>query len=132
MALMPVKTLTLTSLVVDGITLPNPALEGVTMSENKMWSANTGRLEQSGDMAGTIVTIKRKAEIKWPPLSMAQAETIKGVVSSLTPFHTVQMVDQTGTRITMTAYFGDISYKINSYSPGYQRVEDVTVSIVEQ
>ena len=132
MALMPVKTLTVTSLVVDGTTLPTPALEGVTMSENKMWSANAGRLEQTGSMAGTIVGIKRKAEIKWPPLSMAQAEIIKNVVSSMTPFHTVEMVDLTGSRISMTVYFGDISYKIVSYSPGYQRVEDVSVSMVEQ
>jgi len=54
------------------------------------------------------------------------------VVSSMTPFHTVEMVDHTGSRISMTVYFGDISYKIVSYSPGYQRVEDVSVSMVEQ
>ena len=57
---------------------------------------------------------------------------IKNVVSSMTPYHTVEMVDHTGSRISMTVYFGDISYKIVSYSPGYQRVEDVSVSMVEQ
>lgn len=131
-ALMATKVLTVTELSVDGTQLPTPALQGVTITENKLWSANTGRLEQTGAMAGTIVAVKRKVEIKWPPLSMAQTAIIKGKVSSTTAFHTLSMTDHTGTAITMTVYFGDISYKINSYAAGYQRIEDVSVSAVEQ
>lgn len=130
--LMAAKTLTVTELTVDGTQLPTPALQGVTITENKLWSANTGRLEQTGTMAGTIVAVKRKVEIKWPPLSMDQAAVIKGIVTSTTAFHTLSMTDHTGTAITMTVYFGDISYKINSYSAGFQRIEDVSVSAIEQ
>ena len=119
-------------LYVDGVQLPTPALQGVTITDNKIWSANTGRLEQTGTMAGTIVTIKRKAEIKWPPLSMAQMARIRSAVSNLTPFHSLRMTDAEGQEITMTVYFGDISGQINSYSAGFQRIEDVSVSAIEQ
>ena len=131
-ALMESKTLTCTELYVDGVQLPTPALQGVTITDNKIWSANTGRLEQTGTMAGTIVTIKRKAEIKWPPLSMAQMARIRSAVSNLTPFHSLRLTDAEGQEITMTVYFGDISGQINSYSAGFQRIEDVSVSAIEQ
>lgn len=126
-------TLSLKELIVDGVTLPTPALEGLTISTNKIWSANAGRLENSGEMAGTIVTTKRKLEIKWPDLPMEKIKVIEAVVSdSGTPFHQLQYTDMTGTTSTITVYFGDISYTIYSYSPGVQRVKGVAVSAIEK
>lgn len=125
-------TLTVKELYVDGVQLPTPALDGLTITTNKIWSANTGRLENTGEMAGTIVAIKRKIEIKWPELSMEKVKIIEGAVSSTTPFHELQYTDMTGTAHTITVYFGDPTYTIYAYSPGVQRVREVTVSAIEK
>ena len=123
-------TLTLKELIVDGVQLPTPALEGLSITTNKIWSANTGRLENSGEMAGTIVATKRKLEIKWPELSMEETKIIEDAVSSTVPFHELQYTDMTGKTETITVYFGDISYTIYSYSNGIQRVKGAAVSAI--
>ena len=124
--------LTLKELIVDGVQLPTPALGGMTITTNKMWSANTGRLESSGEMVGTIIATKRKIEIKWPPLSMEKAKIIEGVVSSMVPFHTLQYTDMTGITGEIQVYFGDPTYNLYAYSPGIQFANDVTVSAIEK
>lgn len=124
--------LTLKELIVDGVQLPTPALGGMTITTNKMWSANTGRLESSGEMVGTIIATKRKIEIKWPPLSMEKAKIIEDVVSSMVPFHTLQYTDMTGITGEIQVYFGDPTYNLYAYSPGIQFANDVTVSAIEK
>lgn len=119
-------------LYVDGVQLPTPLLGGLTITQNKMWSANTGRLENSGDMAGTITAIKQKIEIKWPPLTMDQVDLIESVVSSLAPFHTMKYTDMKGQTKEINAYFGDPVYTVYSYSVGVQFIKDVSVSAIEK
>lgn len=125
-------TLTVKELYVDGVQLPTPALDGLTITTNKIWSANTGRLESSGEMAGTIVAVKRKIEIKWPELPMEKAKLIEDAVSSMSPFHELRYTDMTGATSTISVYFGDPTYTVYAYSPGIQRVRDVTVSAIEK
>ena len=124
--------LTVKELYVDGVELPTPALDGLTITTNKIWSANTGRLESTGEMAGTIVAIKRKLEIKWPELSMEKVKIIEDAVSSMTPFHQLKYTDMTGATHTIDVYFGDPSYNIHSYSVGIQRIRDIAVSAIEK
>ena len=124
--------LTLKELIVDGIQLPTPALEGLTITTNKIWSANTGRLESTGEMAGTIVATKRKLEIKWPDLTMESARIIEDAVSSIEPFHELRYTDMTGKTESITVYFGDINYTIYSYSEGIQRIRNAAVSAIEK
>lgn len=125
-------TITVKELSVDGVQLPTPMLGGISITPNKMWSANTGRLESSGEMAGTIVAIKQKLEIKWPPLTMEQVRLIEAAVSTLTPFHELEYTDMAGQVKSLTVYFGDPSYTIYSYAAGVQRVNDVSVSAIEK
>lgn len=124
--------LTLKELIVDGIQLPTPALEGLTITTNKIWSANTGRLESSGEMAGTIVATKRKLEIKWPDLTMESARIIEDAVSSMEPFHELRYTDMTGKTESITVYFGDINYTIYSYSEGIQWIRNAAVAAIEK
>lgn len=125
-------TLTVKELYVDGVQLPTPAMDGLTITPNKMWSANTGRLENSGEMAGTIVAIKQKLEIKWPSMSMADAKIIDAVVSSTTAFHQLKYTDMAGAATELTVYFGDPAYTIHAYSPGIQWISGVSVSAIEK
>ena len=125
-------TLTVKELYVDGVQLPTPALEGIKITTNKIWSANTGRLESTGEMAGTIVACKRKLEIKWPDLSMEKAKIIEDAVSSRVPFHELQYTDMTGTTETITVYFGDPSYTVYAFSEGVQRIRGAQISAIEK
>ncbi len=43
-------------------------LEGVVISREKIWSANTGRTA-AGKMVGTVVAVETTIKIKWPPLT---------------------------------------------------------------
>lgn len=124
--------ITVKALYVDGVELPTPAYKGVTITPNKLWSANAGRLENSGDMAGTIKKIKVKLEIKWPRLTREQVAVIENAVTNLTPFHTLKYIDMTGAVCEKTVYFGDPSYTLLDYRAGGRVVEDATVSAIEK
>ena len=114
----------------DGVQLPTPKLGGLTITPNKMWSANTGRLESSGEMVGTIVAIKYKISIKWPDLTMEQVQIIESVVSSMTAFHTLKYTDMTGQTRELQVYFGDPTYTPYAYSEGVQWVRDAAVDAI--
>lgn len=125
-------SITVSELFVDGVQLPTPAKEGITFSSNKIWSSNTGRLEQTGLIAGTIVTIKRKLEIKWNHLNWDEVSAIEDAVSTLTPFHTLTFTDVHGITTSMTVYFGDPKYTQYSWADGARWFNDVSVSAIEQ
>ncbi|MCD8126670.1 MAG: hypothetical protein LUD82_04090 [Clostridiales bacterium] len=123
--------MTVTDLTIGGVKMPTPALEGLTITREKIWSSDTGRTA-SGKMVGTIVAIKTKVAIKWPVLTMDEVETIEGAVSSSAPFVTMTYTDTTGATSTKTVYFGTPSYTVYSYADGTQYVKDVTVDGIEQ
>lgn len=124
--------LSVKELYIDGVKMPTPKLGGLTITPNKMWSANTGRLESSGEMVGTIVTVKHKVSIKWPDLTMEQIGTIEAAVSSLSAFHTLKFTDMTGTTRSLQVYFGDPTYTIYSYSEDIQWIKDAAVDAIEK
>lgn len=116
----------------NGKTMPTPAHKGVTISTNKIWSANTGRTS-TGKMVGTIVATKAKLEIKWPPLTQDEVALIESVVSDASkPFVAVEYTDATGTTVSKTMYFGDVTYTQYSWSDGIRYITDVSVSAIEQ
>ena len=118
-------------LVVNGITLPTPALNGVTIAREKIWSASTGRTS-SGKMVGTIVAQKTTLKITWPPLTMAQAALIQQAVTSNTEFFHVSFTDASGTRRNLTMYAGTPTFTQYSWADGVQYVNDVAVDLIEQ
>lgn len=122
---------TIADLVVNGVTLPAPALNGVTISEEKIWSANTGRTS-SGKLVGTLIARKTTLRLKWPPLTLAQASLIKQAVSSNTAFFPVSFTDESGTRRSLTMYAGTPTYTQYNWIDGLQYVMDVAVDLIEQ
>lgn len=124
--------LTVSDLYINGTRMPDPALEGVTISREKIWSANTGRTG-TGKMVGTVVAIKTTIKIKWPILTPAQVATIEAAVSDIsTPFSTITYTDATGSTVTKTVYFGTPSYTIYSWANGTQYIRDASVDAIEQ
>lgn len=125
-------SITVTDLTIGGVKMPTPALEGLTISSEKIWSADTGR-SSSGKMLGTIVAIKTTVKIKWPVLTMSQAAVIEQAVSDAdSPFVTMKYTDMTGTTVTKTVYFGTPTYTIYSGADNLQWVENVEVEGIEQ
>ena len=67
-------------IIIDGVTMPTPALGGLTIKKEKVWSNNTGRVA-NGDMVGDLIAIKYTLEITWPMLSRADAAKIDAAIS---------------------------------------------------
>lgn len=124
--------MTVSELYIDGVQMPTPALEGVTITSEKVWSSDTGR-SATGLMLGTCVAVKEKISIKWPPLTPEQAAVIEAAVSDRSkPFVPLKYTDMTGTIVTKTVYFGTPSYTWYSWSDGVRYVKDVSVDAIER
>lgn len=118
----------------NGIEMPAPKYNGLTITHSKIWSKNTGR-NSLGDMVGTIIAIKKTVDITWPPLTTQQIALIDGVVSDINnPFTTIEYLSPTGEMTTITAYFSDAPYPILStnFGNGKQIMDGVQISGIQQ
>lgn len=124
--------ITVSELYINGVQMPTPALEGMTITSEKIWSANTGR-STSGKMLGTVVAVKTTISITWPPLTFAQAALIEAAVSDKDhPFVPVKYTDMAGNTVTKTMYFGTPSYTVYSHAANLQMIKDLTVDGIER
>jgi hypothetical protein len=123
--------ITITAITVDGVELPAPAADGVTISKEKLWSQDTGR-SASGLLNGTIVAQKVTLSVKWPPLTPQEVKTIDDITSSDTPYHTVKYTDIAGKTYTKEMYFGSPSGTWSSWAKGAQTVTDYAVDMIER
>ena len=119
-------------LKINGVTMPTPKHNGVTYSENKIWSTNTGR-NMSGEMVGTIVAIKKKVEIEFPVLTPSQVNLINTQVSSKSnPFVPVEITSPMGDTKTFTCYFGDLAYPVYGLIKGKYCVNGFKLDGIEK
>lgn len=123
---------TCVELYIDDVQVKTPKLEGLEISENKMWSANTGRLEATGEMAGTITAIKSKMEISWPDMTVADYLKIMDRVCNEEAFHTLRWLDAGGETHTLMVYFGDPSCTAAYNSTKRPIVKNLKVSAIEK
>lgn len=97
-------------IIIDGVTMPTPALGGLTIKKEKVWSNNTGRVA-NGDMVGDLIAIKYTLEITWPMLSRADAAKIDAAISPA--FFNVTFTDPgSNSRITKRCYSNTPSYPV--------------------
>lgn len=121
---------TISDLYINNVLMPAPALQGVTIGGEPIWSPDTGRTA-SGKMVGSITARKTTLKIKWPPLTMSQAATIKGAIEAA-DFFPVQFTGADGTTRTLTMYAGPLSFIQYSWADGVQYVIDVSVDLIER
>lgn len=127
------ETVNVDALYVDGVEMPSPALSGIEISYEKIWSNDTGRVAAPPcNMVGTILAIKRTLTIKWPVLTRAEAAKIHAAVSGTTAFHELRFVDMCGNDTTLSVYFGTPKFGIYSYVPAMAYVENVSVTAIEK
>lgn len=116
--------------------LPTPAVNGISVSNEPIWSSKTGR-NTSGKMIGDIVAWKKTISITWPPLSMADAALIRDTITSCGPFMKLWYYDTTtsnGTpsRVSATVYCGNIPRTLYSLASGKRLISGITIQFIEQ
>lgn len=119
------------SLTINGVSVPLPAKDGVTITHEKVWSSGSGRTS-TGNMAGTIVAIKRKIALKWPPLTTTQAAAIDRAVNTKTEFFSVHYTTETGAEGSGTFYAGTPTFTQYSYAKGKRYLTGVSVNLIER
>lgn len=124
--------ITVKKLIVDGVELPTPELEGVNISSNPIWASNTGRLQLSGTMVGTIITTKAKLEIKWPDLTIEKAQIIADVATTTAEWHTLEYTDLGDIVHTLTVYFGEFTYTQTDNRKGGRIIRNAQISAIER
>lgn len=115
-------------LTIGGAAMPTPG--SVKRLFEKIWSGDTGRAA-SGNMLGTMVAEKFKAELGWSCLTIGQMETLARAIHG-TEFTTLSLYGYDGTEKTYTGYFGELTASDYSWHENHLFVTDVAVSFVEQ
>ncbi len=115
-------------LTIDGVVMP--PVKSLTISPEKIWSKNTGRVA-NGDMKGDLIAIKLKAQVVFVPLSDEQNASLDAAISSA--FFSAKFKNpRTGKMETHTMYAGTPTYPVYSYAEGVPRYVGVGVDLVEQ
>lgn len=112
---------------IDNIDVAAP--KSLTIDRNKLWSSNAGRLD-SGYFVGDLIAVKTKLNIKWPPLSQAEASQLLTLLDR--QFVSITYKSETGTDATKDFYFGDVSTGIYSWANGQQLVSGISCNAIER
>lgn len=118
---------------INGQEMPAPALNGLTVTREPIWSKNTGR-GSTGGIVGDIIGFKFKLQVKWPVLKQAQTALINSAITS-SAFFLVKFKDPTsptGEFVEKTMYAGTPTYPVYSYALGYPMYVGVAVDLIEQ
>lgn len=91
-------------LKVDNVTLPEP--KAMIYDHNKIWSANTGRLD-NGYFVGDLIATKRKLNITWGACTASDAQKIINAVNK--KFVEIQYTAEDGSVKSGNFYWGDAS-----------------------
>lgn len=105
----------------------------LTLSNNKIWSTDTGRTA-TGKMTGKIIDVKKKLEVSWKYLTKEEVNTISKLVDSKTAFHTIEYYDIAKNKIgSFTGYFGDGTYPVYGFDAQRNAcVTGMSLSIIEK
>ena len=119
---------------INGIIVHEPKQGGVTITDEPVWSSNTGR-GSDGVMAGHIVDWKTTIAITWPPLSFAEAKKIIDAVKAGGAFFTLKYNDVYnggGTEVSKTVYASNVPRSLYSLASGKKLATDTTITFIEK
>ncbi|WP_434310165.1 DUF6711 family protein [Hominifimenecus sp. rT4P-3] len=113
----------------NGNTVPEPALGGLEIKKEKIWSKNANRTT-NGDFVGDIVSIKYTLSINWPPLSRQQVAEIDAYLCL--PEISVYFLDPgSNLYVTKKFYSATPSYPIYSLVDGVKTYQGVSVELIQ-
>lgn len=117
---------------INGTQVAEPAHEGVEITDEPIWSSNTGR-SQTGKLTGDIVAMKTTIAVSWPPLSFAQSKQLRDTIVNAGEFFTLEYNDFSGsTTVTKTVYASSLPRTLYSIAPGIQLHTGISVTFIEQ
>ena len=117
-------------IIIDGVTMPTPALGGLTIKKEKVWSNNTGRAANA-EMIGDVIAIKYTLECTWTMLSRADVAKIDAAISPA--FFSVTFTDPgTNTRTTKKFYSNTPSYPVYSYVNSVKTYKGVGATLIQK
>lgn len=110
-------------------TVALPAPVQISVSDEIIWSSNTGRSTNSGKMVGDVVAEKKTVDIEWGVLTATEMKTISNNLKS--GFHPVSFYDN-GEMLTITSYRGTLKKEYLGMIGGVHYYKSASVSIIQQ
>lgn len=114
-------------LKVGDVVLPAPVK--LSVSDEILWSSNTGRSTKSGLMIGDVIANKLTVDIEWGVLTADDVKTISSKLKS--GFYPVSFMEN-GELLEITVYRGTLKKEYLGYVGGEHYYKNVTVSIIQQ
>lgn len=116
-----------TYLKAGNVALPAPVK--ISVSDEILWSSNTGRSTDSGKMIGDVIAEKKTIDIEWGILTAAEMKTISKNLKS--GFYPVSFYDN-GEMLSITSYRGTLKKEYLGYIGGTHYYKNASVSIIQQ
>lgn len=119
-------------MIINGITVATPKQGGVTITDEPVWSSNTGR-STTGKMVGDIIAWKTTVAVTWPPLSFSDAKKLRNAIKDAGAFFNIKYNDFSADTLTeKTVYTSNIQRALYSIAEGYRKHTGFTVTFIEQ
>lgn len=119
-------------MVINGIRVSTPKINGITVTDEPIWASNTGR-SSTGKMIGDIVAWKTTVAVSWPPLSFDDAKKIRDAVKNAGPFFVIEYYDFDDKKmVSKTVYADHIPRTLYSLVEKSQKYKDITINFTEQ
>lgn len=117
---------------INGTQVKEPKQGGITITDEPIWSSNTGRAT-SGKMIGDIIAWKRTVNVAFPPLSFSEMSAIVTAIKGGGEFFNIQFYDMDASTLkTVKVYCGNIPRLMYSLAQGHQKYIDVAIDFIEQ
>lgn len=110
----------------NNVTLPSPV--SITVSDEIIWSENTGR-SATGEMIGDVIAQKETFNIQWGVMPKSDFNTIKAnLLAGFTSFSIIE----DGVTHTIQQYRGTLTRDIIGSINGVTYYKNVQVSVIQQ
>lgn len=109
--------------------LPLPAIRGVAVSVEPVWSSNYS-ISASGRRIGTLLRRRSQYTISFPPLSWDQMAQLRAFVSM--GFSVLRMTDMGGMVTEQEVELHTLTGTQRSWATGQQRYDSVTLTLSER
>ena len=117
----------------SGTTLPSPVV--LRTSDELIWSANTGRSTDTGNMIGDIVARKQTIEVEWGVITKSERDTIRSAVNG-SAFFNVKLELVNGSSTTeladFTCYRSELAADILGVFGGTMYYKGAKVSLIQK
>lgn len=122
-----------------GIQVAEPAHKGINVTDEPIWSSNTGR-SSTGKMIGDIVARKSTIEVTWNVLTYAEAKEIIDAIKNAGEFFYIKYPDVSAginsdgslKYAVKEVYAGNVPRGLYSLHKGIRYYTDVQITFIQR